>query len=203
MTAQTVSKRWWIWLPLLGAAAWLAVFGEKTPTNTVALASPPKVNPQFPNSISGTTAVLAPQNTSTATTRKTDSSAKYRLTPDQNGKSLEVLLPREQLISSAKARPLQARDLFASSGWTPPPPAVKPLPPAPPTAPALPFTFLGKKLEGNAWEVFLARGDQSFVVREGTVLENTYRIETINPPNLNLTYLPLGQSQSLIIGDSQ
>ncbi len=53
------------------------------------------------------------------------------------------------------------------------------------------------------WEVFLARGEQSFVVREGSVIENTYRIDQISPPNISLTYLPLGQSQSLSIGASE
>jgi hypothetical protein len=195
MTAKTVNKRWWFWLPLLGSAAWLAVFGDKTPANTVALPAPPRVSPQ---SLGGKSATPA-----TSGFEKTVSPGKSRSDAAQSSKSLEALVPRDRLIPSPQAGPLQARDLFASGDWTPPPPVVKPLPPPPPMAPALPFTFLGKKLEGKVWEVFLARGEQSFIVREGTVLDNTYRIETISPPTLNLTYLPLGQSQSLLIGDSQ
>lgn len=195
MTAQTINKRWWFWLPLLGSAAWLAAFGDKTPSNTVALSAPPRVSPQSPGSKSATPG--------TSGSEKMVSPGKSRSGVEQNSKSLEALVPRDRLIPSTQAGPLQARDLFASGDWTPPPPIVKPLPPPPPMAPALPFTFLGKKLEEKVWEVYLARAEQSFIVREGTVLENTYRIETINPPTLNLTYLPLGQSQSLLIGDSQ
>lgn len=195
MTVKKLNKRWWFWLPLLGSAAWLAVFGDKTPANTVALPAPSKVSFQSPGSKSATPAASGAE--------KTVSSGKPRPNAAQSSKSLEALVPRDQLIPGPQTRPQQARDLFASGSWMPPPPLVKPLPPPPPVAPALPFTFLGKKLEGKVWEVFLARGEQSFIVREGTVLENTYRVETISPPNLNLTYLPLGQSQSLLIGDSQ
>jgi hypothetical protein len=80
---------------------------------------------------------------------------------------------------------------------------VAPLPAPAPAAPVLPFTYIGKKLEAGVWEVFLARGEQSFVVREGAVIENTYRIDKIAPPNLSLTYLPLGHTQNLSIGASE
>ena len=72
-----------------------------------------------------------------------------------------------------------------------------------PTAPVFPFQYVGKKLENNIWEVYLSRGDQRFLVREGGTLESTYRIDSITPQRLSVTYLPLGQSQSLSIGESQ
>jgi hypothetical protein len=94
--------------------------------------------------------------------------------------------------------------VFASQTWTPPPPPPlpppKPPPPAPPTAPPLPFTYLGKKLEEGAWEVYLARGEQTFIVRPQTVIEGAYRVEAIKPPTLSVLYLPLNQMQTLPIG---
>ena len=203
MTVRATNKRWWIWLPLLGVAAWLAFFGEKTPVSSVVLPPPARVTAASPDSAVGRPMSSDAQKTAMAASNRNASATTRQLPPEQGGKALEMLVPRDQLIMSVKARPLQARDLFASGGWTPPPAPLQPLPPPVPMAPELPFTFLGKKLEGNAWEVFLARGEQSFVVREGSVLENTYRIDTIRPPSLSLTYLPLGQSQSLLIGDSQ
>ncbi|WP_413345644.1 hypothetical protein [Massilia sp. CT11-108] len=73
--------------------------------------------------------------------------------------------------------------------------------PTPPTAPPLPFTFIGKSVGDGAWEVYLARGDRTYVVREkGAVIDGTYRVESIAPPVLTLTYLPLNQVQQLNIG---
>ena len=120
--------------------------------------------------------------------------------------SVQALVARAELFPSPKNKNIAVRDLFANRSWTPPPPPVKLAPPSPPPAPVAPplaFTFIGKKLEAGAWEVFLARGEQSFVVREGSVIDSTYRIDKISPPNLSLTYLPLGQTQSLSIGESR
>ncbi|MES3001257.1 MAG: hypothetical protein V4787_11255 [Pseudomonadota bacterium] len=96
------------------------------------------------------------------------------------------------------------RDLFGMHSWNPPPPPPLPPQPAPPpTAPPVPYTFLGKKQEGDAWEVFLAKGEQTFVVRAGGVIESDWRIDGIDPPTLALTYLPLGLPQTISIGDAR
>lgn len=90
--------------------------------------------------------------------------------------------------------------LFASRDWTPPTPhgraAAKPLPSAPP----LPFVYLGKKIEDDVWEVYLGRGEQSLIVREQSVIDGTWRVDAIKPPTMTITYLPLKQAQPLIIG---
>ena len=72
--------------------------------------------------------------------------------------------------------------------------------PPPPTAPTLPFIYLGKKVDDHIWEVYLARGEQTYIVREKTLIDNTYRVDSIRPPTLSLTYLPLNQAQTLSIG---
>ncbi|MCC2956584.1 hypothetical protein LK542_13270, partial [Massilia sp. IC2-477] len=69
-----------------------------------------------------------------------------------------------------------------------------------PTAPPLPFTFIGKSLQDGAWEIYLARGDRTYLVRENTVIDGTYRVDAVRPPVLTLTYLPLNQVQQLNIG---
>jgi hypothetical protein len=93
--------------------------------------------------------------------------------------------------------------LFASKDWSPPPAVVKPKPieaPPPPTAPPLPFTYLGKALSAGKWGVFLARGNQTFIVNSKSVIDGIYRVEAIEPPLLKLMYLPLNQVQQLNIG---
>jgi hypothetical protein len=179
MSNIAANRRWLIWLALLGAAMWLAVFGDKTPSES-AVISPSSLNRDVPK----VTLISGSQNSN-----KTNG---LQLT------ALDSLIPRQTLIEERKTGVIT--ELFASSNWNPPPPPVKQLPPAPPMAPALPFTFIGKKLEAGVWEVFLGRGEQSFVAKEGIIIEGTYRVEKILPPNLNLTYLPLGQTQNLPIG---
>lgn len=107
---------------------------------------------------------------------------------------------------SAKGSPpvpdqLKPEPLFDSQTWNPPPPPPpKPAPPPPPVAPPLPYLVLGKKLEDQSWEVYLARGEQTFIAREKGTLENQYRVDSIKPPTMTLTYLPLNQVQTLTIG---
>ena len=67
-------------------------------------------------------------------------------------------------------------------------------------APPMPFTFIGKAAADGAWEVFLARGDKTYVVRAKMVIDGTYRVDSIAPPFMSLTYLPLNQVQQLNIG---
>lgn len=96
-----------------------------------------------------------------------------------------------------------AETVFVSQNWTPPPLPAAPqaaAPPPAPTAPPLPFTYLGKAVGEGAWEVFLIRADRTFIVRIGMLIDGVYRVDTIAPPVMTLTYLPLNQVQQLNIG---
>ena len=110
------------------------------------------------------------------------------------------LRARSELIGSASG---PVHTLFDSRSWAPPPPPpsqVKdPIPPKP-TAPPLPFVYLGKKLENGKWEAYLARGSDTYVVREKSMIDRTYRAESITQTTLTITYLPLKQVQTLAIG---
>ena len=70
-------------------------------------------------------------------------------------------------------------------------------PPPAPTAPALPFVYLGKYSEGNVQLVILSRGNRVLTAAQGDVIETNYRIERIEPAKVLFTYLPLGTAQSL------
>jgi hypothetical protein len=178
---SSVHRRWWLWLPLLALALGLTLWGEA-------------------NTSSSSTVVGLPSKVAERSISKTSIST----ASDKSVVALDMLAPRNSLISSKpRARSV---DLFAAGSWSPPPAPVKPalqLPPPAPTAPALPFIYIGKKWEANSWEVFLAKGDQSFIAKEGTVLDTHYRVDKINPPQMSLVYLPLNQTQTLSIGESQ
>lgn len=74
---------------------------------------------------------------------------------------------------------------------------------AAPSAPALPFRYVGKQWDGQVWEVYAMSNDQTYVLREGATLDDQYRVERIDPPHASLTYLPLGTTQTLLIGDTR
>lgn len=117
--------------------------------------------------------------------------------------SISALLPRKELLASPNGGD---RDLFGGQALPPPLPSVAPPqteePPLPPT-PTIPFTYIGKKAANGAWEVYLAHGDETLIVHEKTVIDSTYRVESINPPTLSLVYVPLGTVQTLDIGSAK
>jgi hypothetical protein len=91
-----------------------------------------------------------------------------------------------------------AGDPFQARSWEPKLIALpRNLPPPPPQAPPLPFTYLGKMVDGEKMTVFLARQDRNYIVRAGDTLDGAYRVEAIEEEGLALTYLPLGTRQTL------
>ncbi len=66
-----------------------------------------------------------------------------------------------------------------------------------PTAPALPFIYMGKLAENGNISVFLTRDDKPYVVHIGDVIDGVYRIDAIHSTLLEMTYLPLSQKQTL------
>lgn len=99
------------------------------------------------------------------------------------------------------------KEIFVSHSWAPPPPPPS-APPAviqpssAPSAPPLPFTYLGKKREDGKWEVYLSRGDQTIIAHEQSVIDKNYHVSSITPPTLLITYVPLNQAQSMPIGEA-
>ena len=65
-----------------------------------------------------------------------------------------------------------------------------------PTAPPLPFRYLGKMIEDGKLAVFLARGDESLSVRAGTRI-GEYRVDKVTDREVVFTYLPLKTNQKL------
>ncbi|MGB8436472.1 MAG: hypothetical protein WCE38_19665 [Burkholderiales bacterium] len=119
-------------------------------------------------------------------------------------------LPRlelDRLNRLAHAAP--AADPFAPRSWqamdqverrtnAPPPP-----PPPRPQAPKLPFTYFGQAIEDGQTTVFLLRGENSYVARAGSKLDDSYRVDRIDDRVIVFTYLPLGTRQELPLGPAK
>lgn len=94
--------------------------------------------------------------------------------------------------------------LFAVRSWyVAPPPA--PPPPAPPpvvpTAPPLPYTFMGSYTEsGQDTVYFLSSGDRVYDVHLGDTLDQTYSVDAVENGALVFTYKPLSTRQLLALG---
>ncbi|WP_374357527.1 hypothetical protein [Pseudoduganella danionis] len=129
-------------------------------------------------------------------------------TPARNGKAhaeatILHLIPRAVLVGEAdEARFGVGEGIFRAHSWNPPAPAPAQaaVPNLPPMAPPLPFAVIGKALADGVWEVYLARGDKTYVARPQTIIDGSYRVEKIAPPSMSITYLPLNQLQQMNIG---
>jgi hypothetical protein len=162
----------------LAVAAGIAVFGDRTPSGPATVEAVTH---------SPSAAVPAPARTGE---RKHAVSA------------ILALVPRQDLIGHAPPSEPPAlfgtRALFeaqsASAGDAAPVVAA---------TPPLPFTYLGKKFENGKWEIFLAIGEKTYFVREGSVIDSTYVVNAIRPPTMTMTFLPMKEMQTLSIGADQ
>lgn len=102
---------------------------------------------------------------------------------------------------------MEIGNVFSATSWyAPPPPPLAPAPatapPPAPAAPPLPFTYLGRYEDAPTLLAILVKGERMYIVAEGDVIEDTYRIERMTPGKVELTYLPLDIKQSLSTGEA-
>ncbi|WP_347907456.1 hypothetical protein [Pseudomonas grandcourensis] len=104
-----------------------------------------------------------------------------------------------------------AGDLFAARSWIAAPApgtvaeqqaVVTPVVQVP-TAPPLPFQFVGRLDDRSDLQVFLQSGEKIYVVRKGDVIDETWRIVRISDKELSLVYLPLHLAQTLSVGSTE
>jgi hypothetical protein len=69
-----------------------------------------------------------------------------------------------------------------------------------PTPPPIPFNVIGKKFDSGRWEVYLAKGDATYIATQGAVIADNYRVESIAPTEMTLVFLPLNEQQTLQTG---
>ncbi len=97
--------------------------------------------------------------------------------------------------------------LFASHSWYKPPPPPPPTPApiisqkqvvAAPTAPPLPYAFMGSYAPAGQPPVFfLTKADRVYDVHVGDVIDSIYSVDSFNGKQLFLTYKPLNIQQQL------
>ncbi|NKG11787.1 secretion system X translation initiation factor [Ralstonia solanacearum] len=86
--------------------------------------------------------------------------------------------------------PESENDPFTVLSWLPPPPS----------APALPFVYLGMLNPETAKpQVFISSGDRLLIVSPGDVIDGVYRFESIAATEARFTYLPLNQRQVMSV----
>lgn len=122
-----------------------------------------------------------------------------------------VELERLAKLGKPKSEKSTVGDAFNNLSWYVPPPvkpqAYEPPPPPPPpppapTAPPLPFTFLGRYDDSVSLVIILTKGDRIYTVSVGDVIENTYKVEKLTAGVLTFIYLPLKIEQKLRIGEA-
>jgi len=121
------------------------------------------------------------------------------VTASPSSETVPPKVSRERFIVEGTA------DAFRTATWTPPPPPPPPPaapgiapPPPPPTAPPPPFSFVGLlEQKSSRPTAFLAKGEALVIAAVGDVIDGTYRVESLSPAGIIVTYLPLNQRQSL------
>jgi hypothetical protein len=66
-----------------------------------------------------------------------------------------------------------------------------------PAPPSLPYSFLGRIVDGNKSTLYLARGEQQYAAEAGAILDGQYQIEQVGPSAIQFIYLPLGTRHTL------
>jgi hypothetical protein len=167
----------------LVVAAWFAFVADTTPSEQLLAPVATSISQGEPVAVAtADNADKSPKGTSTATILR--------------------LRPRPSFVAKEGAAHLNFA-LFVSTSWDPPQPKIASGPPPSPELPPLPYAYLGKKLEGGRWEVYLGLGDDARVARPNSLLDENYRVDSIAPPIMSLTYLPLKKTQTLNIGTTE
>src|SRR6266851_2945896 len=90
-----------------------------------------------------------------------------------------------------------AADPFSAHSWMPrPKPAAVSAPPDPVTPP-LPYRFAGQFHRESGIEVYVARGEEVFPVKEGDTLDGQYKVDSVSATEVSFVYLPSGARQTM------
>ena len=90
-----------------------------------------------------------------------------------------------------------AADPFSAHSWMPrPKPAAVSEAPVP-VAPPLPFRFAGQFHRETGIEVYVARGEEIFPVKDGDILDGQYKVDSVSATEVSFVHLPSGERQTL------
>ena len=171
----------------LAAVGWAAML-ESAPTQPSMPVSRAQAKPPA-------AAVLTPAQVAVAASPKnnsiTQSSVELDISRLNRGVDRDAAAnPFAVVLTTAAARAAETAAAQAKVDAAPPPK---------PSAPPLPFTYLGRWTEGAIVTAFLAQGSRSIAVSVGESIDGTYRVDTISDTAIGLRYLPLDQRQELSV----
>jgi len=90
-----------------------------------------------------------------------------------------------------------AADPFSAQAWLPRrKPAVVSEPPVA-VVPPLPYRFAGQFHRDSGIEVYVARGEEIFPVKEGDTLDGQYKVDSVSATEVSFVHLPSGTRQTL------
>jgi len=194
MSEVSTRSRWNILLPLLlatlGLIAWFELSAE-------------------PEDAEVASAVVRPRQAA-----GTAPAVQQGSTPAQDAEGERELRVERVARVAAPEAGSRGDDPFARLDWSPPappvaepPPVIEAPPPPPPpprpVAPPIPYTYFGMSIQDGRTVVFVTRQDRTFVLAQGEVIENRYRVEEIRPTEVVLTYIPLNERQVMMIGTAK
>ena len=175
---MTQNRRMLLMLPVLALAAYLALFGDKTPDGeSVGVAR------RAEQSAEGATPVAEAEDTAE------DASGLLRVASRKNLVERAAQDSGIDLFSSRAANAPQENEQAAENLQQ--------------QAPSFPFNYIGKQYDGKRWQVFLDKGDATLVVAAGATIEGDFRVKAINPPNMQVVHVPTKHELSIHIDDAQ
>lgn len=71
--------------------------------------------------------------------------------------------------------------------------------PGAPVAPPLPFSYLGRMIDGSTTKVFIARGPDHYSAEAGLIIDDTYKVEGVTDTTVTFVFLPSGTRQVLAV----
>src|SRR5213596_3549150 len=106
--------------------------------------------------------------------------------------------PQQPGIPARSALGRIAADPFSAQSWLPRrKPAVVSSAPPEPVTPPLPYRFAGQFHRESGIEVYVARGEEVFPVKEGDTLDGQYKIDSVSATEVSFIFLPSGARQTL------
>ncbi|WP_175964385.1 hypothetical protein [Burkholderia pyrrocinia] len=120
---------------------------------------------------------------------------------------------QDSIANTTETENIAAPNLFSVRSWAPPRPPAKPVRAPPPKAPPPPFVVTGQwRFKGEQNIVMLQSGNDQYVlchkcdvqnsVSPGQVFAGSYRLENLTAREIKVTYLPLGEHQTIKIASS-
>ena len=147
-------------------------------------------------------AILAPSEESSRREPRAEAQRESRPTPGAQGAgSMPNAVPVAAVVLDKAERPIddglivdlfQARRPRGNAAAAPKP-----------SAPPLPFAYMGSVEKNGSLKVYLVQGDSFHEVATGGEFAHNYRLDAIGAEGLTITYLPLNFQQQLATGGAK